>query len=323
MLRGAMPFTIVRLLNRIGRSPTGRLVAGGVACVLIGAALFSITQHISYGTGVYWALTTATTVGYGDVTPKNSVGRVVAIGVMVTTIPLFASAFATFAGAVAAAHFHRLTDVADRDTTDREVVIFGLHPAVPRIAQELIRAGREVVVVADTDPSRLPAEVRLISGDPTAEEVVRRSQPERANQLLVTGADDADALVTALLVRERAPGVPTLAIAHSASVSAALKELGIAIPVATNELLANTLAKSLEAPHAAELMLRLVDSQGLQLKELPVEGPALGRRLSDVRGERAGLVLGAVHEDRVMFGVDEDPVLAEGDRLLSLEPDRS
>ncbi len=38
---------------------------------------------------------------------------------------------------------------------------------------------------------------------------------------------------------------------------------------------------------------------------------------------RSGLVLGAVHEDRVMFGVDEDPVLADGDRLLSLEPDRS
>jgi len=49
MLRGAMPFTIVRLLTRVGRSPSGRLVAADVACVLIGAALFSITQHISYG----------------------------------------------------------------------------------------------------------------------------------------------------------------------------------------------------------------------------------------------------------------------------------
>jgi voltage-gated potassium channel len=322
MLASAMPGVIVVLLSRVSRSSTGRLVMIGVACLLVGAALFSITQHLSYGTAMYWAVTTATTVGYGDVTPKNSAGRAIAVGVMVTTIPLFASAFANFAGAVAAAHFRRLMGVADRDTTDREVVIFGLHPAVPRIAQELIRAGREVVVVADTDRSRLPAQVRLIAGDPTAEEVVRRSQPERANQLLVTGADDADALVTALLVRERAPGVPTLAIAHSPSVSAALKELGIAIPVATNELLANTLAKSLEAPHAAELMLRLVDSEGLELRELPVEGRALGRRLSEVRGERAGLVLGAVHEDRVMFGVNEDPVLAEGDRLLSLELDR-
>jgi len=139
----------------------------------------------------------------------------------------------------------------------------------------------------------------------------------------VTGADDAAVLVTALLVRERAPRVPTLAIAHSPSVSAALQELGIATPVATDELLAHTLAKSLEAPHAAQLLLRLVDSQGMQLKELPVEGSSVGRRLSAVRGERVGLVLGAVHEGRVLFGVGEDPELAAGDRLLVMEPDGS
>jgi voltage-gated potassium channel len=318
-----VPFVIVSLFNRVSRSQSARLVLIGFACLLIGAVLFSVTQHISFGTGVYWAFTTATTVGYGDVTPKNSLGRIVAVGVMVTTIPLFASAFATFAGAVAVAHFRRLMGVADRDTTDREVVIFGMHPAVPRIAAELLKVGREVVVVAQTNSSALPQKVRLLSGDPTSEEVVRRSQPERAGQLLVTGADDADALVTALLVRQIAPHVPTLAVTQSSRVSEALKDLNIATPVAADELLAHTLAKSLEAPHAAQLLLRLVDSQGLQLRELSVDDRAVGRKLSEVRDEREGLVLGTVHEGRVMFGINEDPALAAGDCLLVLEPERS
>lgn len=318
-----MPGVIIALLGRVTRSQAGRLVLIGVACLLVGAALFSATQHFSYGTALYWAITTATTVGYGDVTPKNAAGRGIAVGVMVTTIPLFASAFAIFAGAVAAAHFRRLMGVADRATTDREVVIFGLHPAVPRIAAELIKAGREVVVVANAERSKLSAKVRLIAGDPTSEEVVRSSQPERAGQLLVTGADDADALVTALLVRQLAPHVPTLALTQSTSVSAALRELNIATPVAAHELLAHTLAKSLEAPHAAQMLLRLVDSEGLQLREVPVEDSAVGRRLSEVRGERSELVLAVVHEDRVLFGVDDDPALSAGDRLLVLKPGRS
>lgn len=318
-----MPFVIVSLLNRVSRSQAARLVLIGVACLLIGAVLFSVTQHISYGVAVYWAVTTATTVGYGDVTPKNSLGEIVAVGVMVTTIPLFASAFATFAGAVAVAHFRRLMGVADRNTTNREVVIFGLHPSVPQIAAELLRVGREVVVVAQTNSSALPEKVRLLAGDPTSEEVVRRSQPERAGQLLVTGADDADALVTALLVRQIAPDVPTIAVTQSTRVSAALKDLDIATPVAADELLAHTLAKSLEAPHAAQLMLGLVDSQGMQLKELSVDDRAVGRKLSEIRDERAGLVLGAVHEERVLFGIGEDPALVEGDRLLVLEPESS
>lgn len=310
------------LLDRVKRSQASRLVIIGVACLLIGAALFSATQHVSYFTGVYWAITTATTVGYGDVTPKNPAGRGVAIGVMLTTIPLFASAFALFAGAVAASHLRRLLSVADEELRGGEVVIFGFHPAVPRIATELIRAGRKVVVVTNGDRSTLPDAARVIAADPTSEEGLRRSHADRAAQLLVAGATDAEVLVTAVLVRQAAPDVPTLAIAHSSNVSKALGELGIAATVSAEDLLGHTLAKSLEAPHAAELLLRLVDSEGYELRELAVEGAGCaGHPLSRVRTERDGLVLGAVHEGRVVLGVGQDPVLADGDRLLVLEAD--
>jgi voltage-gated potassium channel Kch len=45
-----------------------------VMIVLLGAALFSLTEHISYGVALYWSITTATAVGYGDVTPHNTAG---------------------------------------------------------------------------------------------------------------------------------------------------------------------------------------------------------------------------------------------------------
>jgi hypothetical protein len=44
------------------------------ACVLGGGALFAWTQHIAFTTGLYWAITTATTVGYGDVIPHDPAG---------------------------------------------------------------------------------------------------------------------------------------------------------------------------------------------------------------------------------------------------------
>lgn len=316
-----MPALIAVLFSRVTRSQAARLVLAGFGCLFGGAVLFSVTEHLSFWTALYWAVVTAATVGYGDVTPKTTAGHAVAIGVILTTVPLFASAFAQFAGAVAGAHLRRLLGVAERDTTNREVIIFGTHPSVPRIAQELLRAGREVVVVAELDRSALPERVRFLSGDPTSEQVVRRSQPERAAQLLVNGASDADVLVTALLARRLAPDVPTLAVAHAAHVSTALRELRIATTVSADELLAHTLAKSLEAPHAGELLLRLVDSEGFQLKELPVEASAVGQRLSRVRADRAGLVLGAVHSERLVFELDQDPVLEDGDRLLVLEAD--
>src|SRR5579871_4005573 len=75
------------------------LLALAAIVLLIGASLFSLTQHVSFGLALYWAIVTATTVGYGDVTPHNTAGRVVAAAVMLTTIPIVGAAFALFAGA--------------------------------------------------------------------------------------------------------------------------------------------------------------------------------------------------------------------------------
>jgi hypothetical protein len=75
----------------------------------------------------------------------------------------------------------------------------------------------------------------------------------------------------------------------------------------------------MEVPHAGELLLRLVDSEDYQLKEVPVEASQVGRSLREVRAGREGLVLGAVHGGQVTVGVAEEVTLASDDRLLVLE----
>jgi Ion channel len=47
-------------------------------------------RHRSTWDGVWWAVTTMTTVGYGDITPRTNYGRVVAIVVMLVGIGFIA-----------------------------------------------------------------------------------------------------------------------------------------------------------------------------------------------------------------------------------------
>jgi voltage-gated potassium channel len=99
---------LVRVFGVRHRRHVAILLAAAVACLLAGAVLFAATQHYPLPTGLYWVITTATTVGYGDVLPRNAVGKVIASAVMLTTIPLLASVFALVTGAAAAAGVRRI-----------------------------------------------------------------------------------------------------------------------------------------------------------------------------------------------------------------------
>jgi len=298
------------------------LLAAAACCVLLGAVLFVHTQrpHLPFTTGLYWAITTATTVGYGDVTPDTAMSRVVASGVMLTTIPLLASVFAVATGGYVAAGIRRILAMHSPFPDPPYRVVIGMNQSVPAILRELAEARVTVVLLADVDPAGVPAEVHHIRGDPTDETAIAKARPADAEQGLITGGTDGDVLVSSVLVRKQAPSLPLVALVSSASVREALRDLGVQQTMSAHDLIAATLAKSLEAPHAADMVSQLVESSTHRLAEVQADAAgAVGKPLSAVRDERAGLVLGLVHGGKFTLGLGDDPVVEAGDSLLIAE----
>jgi voltage-gated potassium channel len=65
------------------------IVVATAAVVVIGGVLMRFLDHDEYSSvwvGMWWALQTVTTVGYGDVTPQHVSGRIVAAFVMLEGI---------------------------------------------------------------------------------------------------------------------------------------------------------------------------------------------------------------------------------------------
>jgi voltage-gated potassium channel len=93
--RVARPNLIERRVSRFLREPPSVRTAAGVivtatAMVVVGGGvLMWLLDHDEYSNvwvGMWWALQTVTTVGYGDVTPKHTSGRIVASFVMLEGI---------------------------------------------------------------------------------------------------------------------------------------------------------------------------------------------------------------------------------------------
>jgi voltage-gated potassium channel Kch len=94
-----MPNVADRMIDRYLRDPKSVRRAMGVivtatAIVVVGAgALMRLIDHHEYGSiwaGMWWAIQTVTTVGYGDVTPRHVSGRIVATFVMLEGIAFLA-----------------------------------------------------------------------------------------------------------------------------------------------------------------------------------------------------------------------------------------
>ncbi|HTS96295.1 MAG TPA: potassium channel family protein [Streptosporangiaceae bacterium] len=311
---------LIHVFSERRRRHVVTLLLAAAGCVLGGAGLFALSQSIPFTSALYWAITTATTVGYGDVTPHNAAGRVIASAVMLTTIPLLAAVFALVTAGATAAGIRRILNVEDRFPAGTYRLIVGMSPVVPAILAELEAAGVPVVLAADVDPATVRRGVHVVRGNPTEPATVRAARPEGAQQALVTGVSDGDVLVSAVILRKQAPDLSITALVTSASVCEALREIGIQQAVSADELLARTVATTLESPHAGDLIAQLVESGRDMLTEVDAEPAAIGKPLSVVRGERGGLVLGLVHASQFTLGIGDDPVIAAGDRLLIAQP---
>ena len=107
------------------RTAASVIVTATAMVVVLGGVLMRFLDHSEYSSvwvGMWWALQTVTTVGYGDVTPRHTSGRIVASFVMLEGIAFLtitvAAVTSTF---VARAQRERAAEIAAADETENRV----------------------------------------------------------------------------------------------------------------------------------------------------------------------------------------------------------
>ncbi|MBC9733362.1 potassium channel family protein [Nocardioides marmotae] len=165
---------LIRVLNRSAsaslRGRVGTYVGAGSSMLALVAALAVLDAErgapeatiTSFGDALWWAVTTMTTVGYGDRFPVTDTGRLVGFGLMIAGIALLGTVTATLASwlvqAVAdEAAEARADDAGDRDDLHAELT------ALRRQVEELTLALGDRMTAADR-PGSEPARGRQPAG---------------------------------------------------------------------------------------------------------------------------------------------------------------
>jgi voltage-gated potassium channel len=140
--------TLLSVLNRYaGSSMRGRvgmyLVSSVVLIVFVAAvAILDVERGgdggiQSFGDALWWAMTTITTVGYGDLYPVTTTGRFIAAGLMFAGIAVLGVVTASFASWLV----ERVSEADDESDAATRRDIASLHEEIRQLRLELSQAG--------------------------------------------------------------------------------------------------------------------------------------------------------------------------------------
>lgn len=273
-----------------------RRVRFGVALLfsitLIGTLWYWLVERFGLVDGLYQAVTTISTVGFRELEPLGTRGKLFTIGLIVVGVGV---AFYTLSGLVEELFEHQITRWG-RWRMDRRIETLKSHVVVcgfGRVGREVIPLvrGQAKTVVVDVDAERCAdatdAGLLSVLGDATEDAVLERAGIRKAAILVVALHSDADAISTVLSARVLHPGLRIVARANSASSEAKLLRAGVDHVVNPLHLGATRLATFALQPAVADFM-DVVSPDGpleFRLEELvmPDGSPLDGVALADAR----------------------------------------
>jgi voltage-gated potassium channel len=196
-------------LTAFGLLGSGTLL-GGVSIFLI--ERIENPDITSMADGLWWAIVTMTTVGFGDITPDTGIGKIVAAALMV--LGMFT--LALFAGIVGHSLLRAVLTIREEQFrmsgyTDH-LVICGYDPGSRMLLDTVLRErqdDREIVVFAPGERSAdIPSDVTWVGGDPTKESELGKVRLTHARSVIVVGgrigtyqASDAATILTVFTIR--------------------------------------------------------------------------------------------------------------------------
>ena len=286
------------------------------------------THFHTLGDGLWWCFVTITTVGYGDMYPQTTEGKI--LGGVIMLIGL------SFYGLVAGLgsnfiinHFKKSSEWII-STFNHHVIVIGVNDKTANIIEKLIELEQRVVLITD-DMTKAPHhpenKLVVLEGDFTSQSMLQKAGIEEAahaiiltdNQHQTLEMPETSAILSTLSIERINRHINTIAEASSEDAAFHLENAGADIIVQSKDFTADILAFSTEHPNyvkSTQNLLRKIAHRRIE-DETTVPEAHIGQPLKAIQRHflrNKKLVLGIKREGQTLN--QGDITLHSEDRLI-------
>lgn len=163
---------------------------------------FSIAEHVSFLDSLYWTIITMTTIGYGDITPKTTYGRFLAMAIALTGIGVYSTLASLMINHIFDMNIAKFQGILSMKKKDH-IVIIGWNEASKECLAEL-RANNikdDVVIVSESPIYNHD----YVVGELDDKEILKKAGIDKAKYVIISTNDDSKSILITLVTRQLNP----------------------------------------------------------------------------------------------------------------------
>jgi voltage-gated potassium channel len=299
--------------------------------ILFGTIGFHLIEGWTLTESLYVTVQTLTTVGYGDLTPRDGPGRGFAILVMLIGAGGVALAVSTIVQSIV--QFELVATFGQRrrsrvmNKLHDHLIVCGSGRVGSHLVRDLERTAQPFVII-ENDQQRAAGlsqrGLNVLVGDATLEENLRAAGVERARGLAACLPNDADNLYVVLTARDLNPRLHIVARAAEEQAEAKLVRAGANHVVAPTIIGGHRMAVSLTKPAVSEFFDSITGSEiGLGFEQVEVESdsPLVGQELREtpIRAELDIVIISIRRASgETLFNPAGTTTIENGDILIAI-----
>lgn len=276
---------------------------------------------------VYWYATTASTVGYGDLSPKSDGGRLtVALFVMPGAIALFTVAIARAFAGISDRWRRRRMGLADFSRMAGHIVLVGYDAdRTPRMIDEILAdgAGQDIVLLATDALDNVASTHRFVRATALTNAAdLARAGVAAASKVVVQAPRDAETMGATLAVTAINEAAHVVCFLRDRDTARLIEAHCPSVEVVLTPAV-ELLAKALSDPGSSRMIAQLAShrDEGATLYAMVASAAESFAQASDrLRGRDAVLVAVARTGEHPRF--DPQAAIAPGDRLFYIARER-